>query len=40
MRRLMISHFKDATAPRVVQAMPAAVGVPAPAMEAARAALV
>jgi hypothetical protein len=40
MSRLMVSYLEGATAPLVVQAVLAEVGVPSPAMEAARAALV
>jgi hypothetical protein len=40
MSRLMVSCLEDATAPQVVQAVLAAVGVPSPALKAARAALV
>ena len=36
----MVSYLEDATGPQVAQAMLAEVGLPSPAMEAARAALV
>ena len=40
MSRMMVPYLEDATAPQVLQAVLAEVGLPSPAMEAARAALV